>query len=63
MGHSLKILGLFSRLNYRDGKDVYMGDLPTVLDYVRKTANRYTELKPLVRLLGADGQQGIQVAV
>ena len=26
-------------------------DLPTVADYVRKTANRYTVLKPLVRLL------------
>ena len=47
----LKILGLFCRLNYRDGKPVYMGDLPTVMDYVRKTANRYTELKPLARLL------------
>ncbi len=49
----LKILGLFARLNYRDGKAVYMDDLPTVLDYVRKTANRYKELKPLVRLLDA----------
>lgn len=49
----LKILGIFCRLNYRDGKPVYMGDLPTVLDYVRKTANRYAELKPLVRLLDA----------
>jgi aminoglycoside/choline kinase family phosphotransferase len=47
----LKILGIFCRLNYRDGKDIYLGDLPTVLDYVKKTANRYTELKPLVRLL------------
>ena len=47
----LKILGIFCRLNYRDGKDIYMGDLPTVLDYVRKTANRYAALKPLVRLL------------
>lgn len=47
----LKILGIFSRLNYRDGKPNYMGDLPTVLDYVRRTANRYTELKPLLRLL------------
>lgn len=47
----LKILGIFCRLNYRDGKNIYMGDLPTVLDYVRKTANRYTELKPLLRLL------------
>jgi aminoglycoside/choline kinase family phosphotransferase len=47
----LKILGIFCRLNYRDGKTTYMGDLPTVIDYVRKTANRYIELKPLVRLL------------
>ena len=47
----LKILGIFCRLNYRDGKSIYMGDLPTVMDYVRKTANRYTELKPLLRLL------------
>jgi len=49
----LKILGIFCRLNYRDGKTNYMGDLPTVSDYVRKTANRYTVLKPLVRLLDA----------
>jgi aminoglycoside/choline kinase family phosphotransferase len=47
----LKILGIFCRLNYRDSKNIYMGDLPTVLDYVRKTANRYTVLKPLLRLL------------
>jgi aminoglycoside/choline kinase family phosphotransferase len=47
----LKILGIFCRLNYRDGKNIYMGDLPTVLDYVRKTANRYSVLKPLLRLL------------
>ena len=46
-------IGLFARLNYRDGKPAYMGDLPMVLDYVRKTANRYRELKPLVRLLDA----------
>jgi aminoglycoside/choline kinase family phosphotransferase len=51
----LKILGIFCRLNYRDGKDIYLGDLPTVLDYVRKTANRYTELRPLLRLLDAFG--------
>ncbi len=49
----LKILGIFCRLNYRDSKSIYMGDLPTVLDYVRKTANRYAALKPLVRLLDA----------
>ncbi|VXC41536.1 aminoglycoside phosphotransferase family protein [Massilia sp. 9I] len=49
----LKILGIFCRLNYRDSKPIYMGDLPTVMDYVRRTANRYTELKPLIRLLDA----------
>jgi len=57
----LKILGLFCRLNYRDGKPVYMGDLPTVIDYVRKTANRYTELKPLARLLDTLEDKGQQV--
>ena len=47
----LKILGLFCRLNYRDGKPLYLGDLPTVMEYVRTTANRYRELKPLIKLL------------
>jgi len=49
----LKILGIFCRLNYRDGKPNYLGDLPTVMEYVRKTANRYRDLKPLIKLLDA----------
>jgi aminoglycoside/choline kinase family phosphotransferase len=57
----LKILGIFCRLNYRDGKSNYLGDLPTVMDYVRKTANRYTELRPLVRLLDAFEDKAPQV--
>ncbi len=57
----LKILGIFCRLNYRDDKAIYMGDLPTVLDYVRKTANRYIELKPLARLLDAFEDKAPQV--
>jgi aminoglycoside/choline kinase family phosphotransferase len=57
----LKILGIFCRLNYRDGKPIYMGDLPTVTDYVRKTANRYTVLKPLVRLLDSFEDKAPQV--
>ena len=47
----LKILGLFCRLNYRDGKAQYLDDLPTVMEYVRKTAGRYKDLKPLIKLL------------
>ncbi|RJG21955.1 aminoglycoside phosphotransferase family protein [Massilia cavernae] len=57
----LKILGIFCRLNYRDSKAIYMGDLPTVADYVRKTANRYTVLKPLVRLLDTFEDKAPQV--
>ncbi|MDL2355212.1 MAG: phosphotransferase [Pseudomonadota bacterium] len=58
----LKILGIFCRLHYRDGKAIYMGELPRVLDYVRKTANRYAALKPLVRLLDAFEDKAPQVA-
>ncbi|MDQ1815778.1 phosphotransferase [Massilia sp. CCM 9210] len=57
----LKILGIFCRLNYRDGKSAYMGDLATVTDYVRKTANRYIVLKPLARLLDAFEDKAPQV--
>ena len=49
----LKILGIFARLNYRDGKNGYLKDIPLVLDYVLKVANRYTEFKPIARLLEA----------
>ena len=47
----LKILGIFSRLFYRDGKDGYLKDIPLVLKYAIATANRYIELKPLARIL------------
>lgn len=58
----LKILGIFARLSHRDGKHQYLDDVPMVLDYVRKTANRYAVFKPLLRLLdlleGGTGQFG-----
>ena len=47
----LKILGIFARLHHRDGKDGYLSDMPLVMTYVRNAANRYKELKPLIRLL------------
>ena len=47
----LKILGIFCRLYHRDGKAGYLADLPLVLSYVRKTAQRYNSLIPLLRLL------------
>jgi N-acetylmuramate 1-kinase len=39
----IKVLGIFARLFYRDGKSQYLNDLPRVLDYVRDTAASYPE--------------------
>ena len=47
----LKVLGIFCRLKYRDGKDKYIEDLPRFINYARKTAGRYVALKPLLSLL------------
>ena len=41
----LKVLGIFARLWYRDGKSAYLADLPLTLDYVRDTTARYGELQ------------------
>ncbi|MEJ0036645.1 MAG: phosphotransferase [Gammaproteobacteria bacterium] len=43
----LKVLGIFARLWYRDGKSGYLADLPLTLDYVRTTCARYPELAGL----------------
>jgi aminoglycoside/choline kinase family phosphotransferase len=49
----IKVLGIFARLYHRDGKDAYLKDLPLVMEYTRRAAGRYSELKPLLRLLDA----------
>ena len=49
----LRILGIFARINYRDGKPKYLADTPRFVHYVRKTCERYQELWPLVRLFNA----------
>lgn len=47
----LKVLGIFSRLSHRDGKDGYLKELPLVMEYLCRVCSRYTELRPLLRLL------------
>lgn len=47
----LKVLGIFARINYRDGKPKYLADTERFVGYVRETANRYDELKPLLYLM------------
>ena len=41
----LKVLGIFARLNHRDGKPGYLADLPRTLEYVREVAFGYPELR------------------
>lgn len=47
----LKAIGIFSRLNYRDGKPDYLKDIPRTLNYLRSVAGQYGELAELGRLL------------
>ena len=56
----LRIAGVFARLTLRDGKPKYLADAPRFIGYIRATAARYRELKPLLRLV--DQIEGIQDA-
>ncbi len=47
----LKVLGIFARLFYRDGKENYLHDIPVVWQYAHGVARRYQGLGPLARLL------------
>jgi N-acetylmuramate 1-kinase len=47
----VKVLGVFARLWYRDGKAGYLHDLPLTLEYVRDTCARYPELGAFSRFL------------
>ena len=47
----LKVLGIFARLYYRDGKRGYLEDTARFVGYVRAVAGRYHALKPLLTLL------------
>ena len=46
----IKVLGIFARLNHRDGKQNYLNDLPLTLSYVLSVAKRYDETAFLVDL-------------
>ena len=47
----LKVVGIFCRLNYRDGKSNYLNDIPQTLDYLFKVCCRYPEFNSLQQLL------------
>ena len=54
----LKVLGIFARINYRDGKTGYLKDTPRFLNYVRETGKLYKEFRPLLKLLDALESRG-----
>jgi len=56
----LRVAGIFARLTLRDGKPRYLADTPRFIAYIRSTAGRYRELKPLLRLV--DKVEGIEDA-
>ena len=47
----LKVLGIFARINYRDGKPKYLEDTPRFIGYALAVSRRYGELAPLAQLL------------
>jgi aminoglycoside/choline kinase family phosphotransferase len=49
----IKVLGIFARLYYRDGKPGYLKDLPRVLDYAREAAAAYAETAPFADFIAA----------
>ena len=47
----LKVLGIFARLNYRDGKPHYLAEAPRFVAYIEAAASRTPALAPVARLL------------
>lgn len=59
----LKILGIFCRLHYRDGKSQYLADLPRFIGYLDQVLPRHRPLQPLQRLLDAHIRPALQARV
>lgn len=49
----LKAIGIFARLQHRDGKPGYLADIPRTLGYVEQVCARYGELEEFARWLAA----------
>lgn len=43
----IKVLGIFARLKYRDGKPEYLESSPRIFDYIFETTQIYQDLEPL----------------
>lgn len=47
----MKAIGIFCRLNYRDGKKHYLYDIPRTMNYLAETCENYAELAEFSHLL------------
>ena len=63
MQRHLKVMGIFARLNYRDGKPQYLKDTPRFLGYLREVGHLYKEFTPFLRLLDNLEKRAIQAGV
>lgn len=62
MQRHLKAIGIFSRLNHRDGKSGYLKDIPRTLGYVLNVSSRHPALEPFARLMQRLGVAGYEPA-
>lgn len=61
----LKVIGIFARIAYRDGKPVYLEDVPRFFRYLHESAAAEPELSGLLdelEALGATGSAGVSQA-
>jgi N-acetylmuramate 1-kinase len=58
----IKVLGIFARLYYRDGKAGYLKDLPRVLTYARAAASCYPETEEFAHYIDARIDAAFQTA-
>src|SRR5580658_209036 len=58
----LKVLGIFARLWYRDGKSGYLNDLPLTLQYVVDACAHFAQLKELREFLLHQALPGLPAA-
>lgn len=52
----LKVIGIFARIHYRDGKPGYLEDVPRFFSYLRGAIARHPELAPLGDVLREIGE-------
>ena len=57
----LKVLGIFARIRYRDGKPAYLEDAPRFVRYVRACCERYDALAGLLKLFDRLEERAEQV--